>query len=287
MLGSRRMCINRQIESFDTNIDAIKDDIERSFLKHIFQNSLVTSLTINGYGPIYPCAGKSANSSVSVDTTLTSLMIPPTFIVAGATVFKTKTMGNDTIFILSADFYDENGNKITASVADKDSQPITAFISTMNKSAESLNLYKHLVVGSQVNIVCLTNIIAEGKKQPMSINADIIEKVNPKGFIYNKSIDIERIRALVVKQKVNYPLFANHIHTGNNIELQEGKKYSMSIYGFSEVGDALYDMINLPNAVRHNTPYGTENEIGIDTLSGYLYATMLNWICALRTLSNK
>ena len=287
MLGSRRMCINRQIESFDTNIDAIKDDIERSFLKHIFQNSLVTSLTINGYGPIYPCAGKSANSSVSVDTTLTSLMIPPTFIVAGATVFKTKTMGNDTIFILSADFYDENGNKITASVADKDSQPITAFISTMNKSAESLNLYKHLVVGSQVNIVCLTNIIAEGKKQPMSINADIIEKVNPKGFIYNKSIDIERIRALVVKQKVNYPLFANHIHTGNNIELQEGKKYSMSIYGFSEVGDALYDMINLPNTVRHNTPYGTENEIGIDTLSGYLYATMLNWICALRTLSNK
>lgn len=284
MLTSKRMCVNRQLEAFDTNTEAIKNDLDESYLKHIFQNCLVTSITINGYGSTYPCSGKNANSMVSVDATLTSLTIPPTFIIAGATVFNIRNMGNDTIFMLSADFYDDNNNKIT--VSERQPQPITAFISTMNKSAESLNLYKHIVIGSQINIVCLTNIIAEGKRQPISINADIIERVNPKGFIYNKSIDVDRINALVAKQKVNYPLFANHIY-GNSVEMQEGKKYNMSIYGFTEVGDALYDMINMPNTVRHYTPYGLENEIGIDTLSGYLYATMLNWTYALRTLSNK
>jgi hypothetical protein len=281
MLVKKRVFINRQLESLDTNVDRLKEDLTSSFVGHQFVSGLVDSFELHSVGASTPCPNKDANTLVAADVTFNILSIPPGFIIAGATIMNIKQDSNNVTYILSAPFFDIDGKQIGVG------RPmVIGFVTTMNKPVESLNIYKRLVIGSKVALSCISNIFAEGKMQPLTFNAEVIEHVNPKCFTHNSHIDVGRIKKLATKQKVNYPLFEHH--AVGDVELVEGRRYCMSIYGFTEHnGGVGIDFITLPNTVRRTGLQGIEHEIGIDTLSNYLYYTMCNWTCALKALANE
>jgi hypothetical protein len=288
MLVKKRIAITRKLPVLGADEDAVLRDLQSSFVGYHYMVGIVRSVELNCVGSFSPSIGKGGNTTVSADVTFNILAIPPGFVIANATVRNIKQDSNNTTYVLAADIGSIAPIIGNTALSQDNENRIFGFITTMNKSPESLNMYKHLIVGSRVNLVCLANIFAEGKAQPLSFNANIIERVNPKCFLYDKSIDTDRIAELAVGQKVDFPLFADHRFSANGKKpLIEGSRYFMTIYGFAEADDQPgIDFISMQNSLRINTPAGMENIIGLNTLNNYLYFVMSNWIYALKVLSS-
>ena len=288
MLVQKRIFIKRKLQNISVDRDIVEQDLRDSFVGHQYYGGSVRSLEVKSIGPSIPSSNKSGNTGVSAEVLLNIFMVPPGFIIANGVVRNIKQDNNNATYVIGGDIgaiAPLTGN--TALSQDNENR-IIGLITTMNKSPESLNMYKHLVVGSKVNFTCLANISAEGRAQPLTFSADVIEHAPPKYFTHNKSIDVARIASLATSKKVGYPLFAKHDMAGivDPTHMVEGKSYCMSIYGFAESRESRIDFITASRTDRSITPAGMETHIGMDTLNDYLYSTMLNWNCALKVLSN-
>jgi len=288
MLVQKRIFTNRKLVNVNVNRDVIEQDLRDSFVGHQYYGGSVRSLEVKAIGSAIPSSNKSGNTGVSVEVVLSIFMVPPGFVVANGTVRNIKQDNNVTTYVISGDIGVIAPLVGNTSLSQDNENRIIGLITTMNKSSESLNMYKHLVVGSKVNFVCLANISAEGRAQPLTFSADVIEHVPTKCFTYSRSIDIARIVSLATKQKVDYPLFAKHELVGivDPNKMVEGKSYCMSIYGLAESRESGIDFITASHTSWTITPAGMETHIGADTLNDYLYNVMLNWNCALKVLAN-
>lgn len=290
MFAKKRIYLNRKLSVVSVDDDAVRQDLTDSFVgKHYCMIGVVRGFDLHNVSAASLGPMKGAKSLVSVDVTFDILTIPPGFIMANVEVISIKQDSNNTTYLISGQLYDVDGALVNSQIMISGKPlPIIGLITTMNKSVESLNRYKYLVVGSRTNIVCLTNILAEGKQLPISFNADVIDHVLPKCFVYNNSIDVKSIIDLAIKTKIDYPLFEKHKFTQSlkETDLVEGQQYIMSVYGLSSgTTDDSIDYITSANTKPNNS--SINHEIGLDTLSGYLYHTMYNWVCAYQSSKHR
>lgn len=290
MLVQKRVVLERFVQTQDETKKAIEEDINKSFYgKHYCGIGVIQSADINAIGMFRPSINRWSMSVVPYDVTFNVLSIPPGTIIPNARLHMKKQNNNNTTYLFVCKINDIDGRPFPTStmiINGQERDGIVATISTMNKGQQSTDLYKHLVEGSMVNLVCLHAYPAEGKSQALAFNADIITSVPPKYFKYTSMIDIDRIKKLTTKAKVDYVLFGEHnaITSKYTETLTEGTVYAMTIYGFTPAtSDLAIDFIVKPNTSCNSA---IECEIGMDTLSNYLYYTMYNWKCVLETLKS-
>lgn len=287
MLVRINTVLNRELQAVNINEEVVSRDLQNSFVGVYYQVGSVRSFELNGFGASYPSAGRGT-TFVPVSVTFNTFTIPPGFIIANCTVANIKQDSNNTTFMVIGDISEIAPLVGQSNISEQNKNRVIGLITTMNKSIESLNMYKHLVVGSRVNLVCLTMIANEGKHQPLSFNADAIERVQPKYFTYSEAIDCKRINDLATKAKVDYPLFADHRFASQVSKPIVGNHYCMTIYGITEGdSDDAIDFISQQRTSKLPTATGIDDIIGMDSLDSYLYYTMTNWVNALKALSVK
>mgnify|MGYP000019252693 CR=1 FL=1 len=292
MLVNKRVKINARISSKTTDDISVSNEIKAKYVGFNYGNlGIVTSAEVLSKGLSCMSNKKSVFSILPVEIDLRIFTIPEGFILANATLITIKSnIDNNSFYIFSCNPKDEFGKELDSKYKGKDGdmERFIAIVDTMNKTPEEIKNFKHLAVGSKCNLVCKNPVMNDGRPR-ITINCNIIEHADVKYFTYDKSIDINRIKTMVSTSKISIPLFATHLQYFDKTvgELEEGKNYCMSIYGFSPVtgDDTTIDFIKLKvtNAGLHSSA-SVDLDIGLDVISNYLYYNMLNWKCAIETI---
>lgn len=297
MLVNKRVTVNARIASKTIDDNVVSEEIKAKYVGFNYGNlGMVTSVEVLRKGLSGISNKKSVFTILPVEIDLRIFTIPEGFIVANATLMMIKNnIDNNNYYIFSYFPKDEFGKEINNKYKGKDNTDMERFIAiveTMNKTPEEIKSFKHLAIGSKCNLVCKNAVMNDGKPR-ITFNCNILEHANVVNFVYhsvNGGIDITRIKPLMTSTKVNLPLFSEHAqYFGKTVDnLEEGKTYTMSIYGFSIpiIGDNTtidYIKLNTTVAAMHSSG-SVDLDIGLDSVGNYLYYTMMNWKYSIETL---
>lgn len=286
MLVRKRVVVNVGFQGKSTDDESLNKEIREKYVGYNYCIGTVEDATIVQKGFSKLSRRKNIYAMIPIILDLRIFTIPEDFIVANAELIMIKNnINNNSAYIFKCSFKDEMGNPIVSEIkaTNGSMQPkYNGVLNTMNKPPESLKLYKHLAIGDRCNLICRNTFICDGKTQ-IHFNCDIIEHAEPKYFVHSNSINIDRIKALAVKEKIKLPLFEKHTFDGIIDKLVEGESYAMTIYGFRKIvpeTDTI-DFIKLEKTKKVERSDRLEDlSIGLDSIDEYLYAVMLNWKCA-------